>query len=173
MAEFSGEQKLRIVLESILRNVPKGEQCQKYGITEAEFDKWNHKLITDGGKIYDEYKPASSVYRTPFMVNLRGLAKIGIILSILINLGGICAFGVWFFSAEEEQFVQDDTVNREIVEDVPPNLQIMKIHFLVARANPQIMKPNTRVTIWKVLFLDLTRQWKIQVRVWKVCLQTL
>ena len=122
MAEFSGEQKLRIVLESILRNVPKGEQCQKYGITEAEFDKWNHKLITDGGKIYDEYKPASSVYRTPFMANLRGLAKIGIILSILINLGGICAFGVWFFSAEEEQFVQDDTVNREIVEDVPPNL---------------------------------------------------
>ena len=36
-AEFSGEQKLRIVLESIIRNAPKGEQSKKYGVTEEEF----------------------------------------------------------------------------------------------------------------------------------------
>ena len=53
MAEFSGEEKLRIVLESILRNVPINDQCQKYGITEAEFDSWHDKLIKDGGKIFD------------------------------------------------------------------------------------------------------------------------
>ena len=122
MAEFSGEQKLRIVLESILRNVPKGEQCQKYGITEAEFDRWNHKLITDGGKIYDEYKPVTSGYRGPLMAKLRGLAKIGIILSILINLGCLCALGVWFLIDEEEEFEPKEFVVQEVVEDVSPNL---------------------------------------------------
>ena len=122
MAEFSGEQKLRIVLESILRNVPKGEQCQKYGITEAEFDRWNHKLITDGGKIYDEYKPVTSGYRGPLMAKLRALAKIGIILSILINLGCLCALGVWFLIDEEEEFEPKEFVVQEVVEDVSPDL---------------------------------------------------
>ena len=36
-AEFTGEQKLRIVLESIIRGVPKEEQCKKYGITDEQF----------------------------------------------------------------------------------------------------------------------------------------
>ena len=82
MSEFTGEQKLRIVLESILRDVPKSEQCKKYGITEAEFDSWNHKLVTDGGRIYDEYKPASSVERGPLLLKMKSYGKIGIILSI-------------------------------------------------------------------------------------------
>ena len=38
--EFSGEQKLRIILESIIRNVPKEEQSKKYGVSEEEFQKW-------------------------------------------------------------------------------------------------------------------------------------
>ena len=35
--EFSGEQKLRIVLESIIRNVPKEEQSKKYGVSKPNF----------------------------------------------------------------------------------------------------------------------------------------
>ena len=52
-AEFTGEQKLRIVLESIIRGVPKDEQCKKYGITEEQFQTWHDHLIKNGGKIYE------------------------------------------------------------------------------------------------------------------------
>ena len=37
MPDLTGEQKLRIVLESIIRKIPKEEQCQKYGISEEDF----------------------------------------------------------------------------------------------------------------------------------------
>jgi len=51
--ELSGEHKLRIVLESILRNIPREEQCKKYGISEDVFQEWHDHLITNGGKIFD------------------------------------------------------------------------------------------------------------------------
>ena len=60
MSELTGEQKLRIVLESSLRNVPKSEQCEKYGISEEEFDRWNNKLINDGGIIFEDNGPVRS-----------------------------------------------------------------------------------------------------------------
>ena len=119
MSEFTGEQKLRIVLESILRNVPKSEQCQKYGITEAEFDSWNHKLVTDGGRIYDEYKPVSSVERTPVLTNLKSLGKIGIIFSVLTNLGALCFLVVWLLLDDEEEPITAPLTIVEIVEDIP------------------------------------------------------
>ena len=118
MSEFTGEQKLRIVLESILRDVPKSEQCKKYGITEAEFDSWNHKLVTDGGRIYDEYKPASSVELGPLLVKLKSYGKIGIILSILANLGVLLFLAVWLSIDNEEKVEPLETVV-EIVENVP------------------------------------------------------
>ena len=52
-AEFTGEQKLRIVLESIIRGVAKEEQCKKYGITDEQFQVWHDHLIKNGGKIYE------------------------------------------------------------------------------------------------------------------------
>lgn len=118
MSEFTGEQKLRIVLESILRDVPKSEQCKKYGITEAEFDSWNHKLVTDGGRIYDEYKPASSVERGPLLIKLKSYGKIGIILSILANLGALLFLAVWLSIDNEDEVEPLETVV-EIVENVP------------------------------------------------------
>ena len=118
MSEFTGEQKLRIVLESILRDVPKSEQCKKYGITEAEFDSWNHKLVTDGGRIYDEYKPASSVERGPLLIKLKSYGKIGIILSILANLGALLFLAVWL-SIDNEVKVEPLETVVEIVENVP------------------------------------------------------
>ncbi len=118
MSEFTGEQKLRIVLESILRNIPKSQQCQKYGITEAEFDSWNHKLVLDGGRIFDEYKPASSVERGPLFTKLKSFGRIGIIFSILTNLGVFLFLGVWLWMDNEETVEPPETV-LEIVENVP------------------------------------------------------
>ena len=62
MAELSGEQKLRIVLESIIRNVPKEEQCKKYGVTEQDFQSWHDHLIKDGGKIFEPEFDQSAAY---------------------------------------------------------------------------------------------------------------
>ena len=53
MAELSGEQKLRIVLESIIRNAPKEEQCKKYGVAEKDFQDWHDHLIKNGGRIFE------------------------------------------------------------------------------------------------------------------------
>ena len=50
-AEFTGEQKLRIVLESIIRGVPRDDQCKKYGITSEQFQTWQAAIsirIQDG-----------------------------------------------------------------------------------------------------------------------------
>ena len=52
MPELSGEQKLRIVLESIIRKVPKEEQCEKYGISEGEFLSWQENLTSIGSKMF-------------------------------------------------------------------------------------------------------------------------
>ena len=120
MSEFNGEQKLRVVLESILRNVPKSEQCKKYGITEAEFDSWNDKLIREGSTIYDDPKPSSSVYRTPWMAAVRYLGKFGLWLSILVNLAGICVLGVWYFSEKKEQVIEPVPVVEEFVQEDSP-----------------------------------------------------
>ena len=53
-AEFTGEQKLRIVLESIIRGVPRDDQCKKYGITSEQFQTWHDHLIKNGGSIYEQ-----------------------------------------------------------------------------------------------------------------------
>ena len=58
--EFSGEQKLRIVLESIIRNVSKSEQSKKYGVPEEEFQKWHDHLIQNGGKLFESSLTAKS-----------------------------------------------------------------------------------------------------------------
>ena len=57
---FSGEQKLRIVLESIIRNVPRSEQSKKYGVSEEEFQSWHDHLIKNGGNIFDSSRQASN-----------------------------------------------------------------------------------------------------------------
>ena len=50
--ELTGEEKLRIVLESIIRSVPKAEQCEKYNVSEDDFDvlfkcSENFKAVAD------------------------------------------------------------------------------------------------------------------------------
>ena len=66
-----------------------------------QFDSWNHKLVTDGGRIYDEYKPVSSVEAHSGAYQSKSLGKIGIILSVLTNLGALCFLGVWLLLDDE------------------------------------------------------------------------
>ena len=91
MAEqIQGEEKLRIVLESIIRNVPKEEQCEKYGVTEQEFETWRETLMRDGGKIYDAPEPVV------VKAGVAGLfTKLIFAMSVVANLvlvGGVVAW---------------------------------------------------------------------------------
>ena len=90
--EFSGEQKLRIVLESIIRNVPKGEQSKKYGVTEQEFQSWHDHLIQNGGKIFDSSVRTSLDTRKPKR-KMSPLVRIFLSISLLTNLG-LIIFGL-------------------------------------------------------------------------------
>ena len=100
MAEFSGEQKLRIVLESILRKVPKEDQCKKYGISEKEFDSWNDKLINEGGQIFDEKVGKSSSNTSRKRSSLRKKSKYLLIPSLCLNLALLIFAIAWYLLKE-------------------------------------------------------------------------
>ncbi len=93
MAKFTGEQKLRIILESLLRDVPKKEQCQKYGISEKDFDIWNNKLLQEGGRIFEDHS-SNKVRRNS---NGGGLTKLIFWLSLLLNLSLLGGAASWYF----------------------------------------------------------------------------
>jgi hypothetical protein len=94
MSDFTGEQKLRIVLESLLRDVPKKDQCKKYGISESEFDAWNDKLIKDGGTIYETSSPEK--FPTSRSDTSRW-SKLVLIVSVLMNLLLVAGGIGWYF----------------------------------------------------------------------------
>ena len=103
-AEFTGEQKLRIVLESIIRGVPKEEQCKKYGISEQQFQAWHDHLINNGGKIYDLQKTSTS--RSSRIRKVRYIPwfiKFLLIFSVFANLAAAIVWGVWYWSLHTQE----------------------------------------------------------------------
>ncbi len=107
--EFSGEQKLRIVLESIIRNIPKGEQSRKYGVTEEEFQSWHDHLIQNGGKIFDSSMQSLSGSKRQ-KKKMSPTAKFFLSLSMLTNLG-LIIFGIVYSINEEnnkDEWVEDN-----------------------------------------------------------------
>ena len=100
--EFSGEQKLRIVLESIIRNVSKSEQSKKYGVPEEEFQKWHDHLIQNGGKLFESSLTAKSTIRPKRVKRSKG-SKFLLFMSILINVG-LIAFGAYYTIINDLKF---------------------------------------------------------------------
>ena len=118
MPELSGEQKLRIVLESIIRKVPKEEQCEKYGISEAEFLSWQEHLTTNGGKIFEPNFGRSSK-RVKTIQKMGKTARIFLTLSILINLGLITVAGVFYFTQTDKVSSVEVVKDSKFIEDSP------------------------------------------------------
>jgi len=118
MPELSGEQKLRIVLESIIRKVPKEEQCKKYGISEAEFLSWQEHLTTNGGKIF-EPNFGSSKKRVKTIQKMGKFARFSFTLSILINLGLITVAGVFYFTQTDKVSSVEVVKDSKFSEDSP------------------------------------------------------
>ena len=137
MAEFSGEQKLRIVLESIIRNVPKEEQCKKYGVTEQDFQTWHDHLIKHGGKIFE---PDSEQKRE----RVRKIRKAGpftkavLTISLLVNLSGLIVWGVFRYLEESRSpvaFAKEEQVSEL---DSPVNLSEGSDSFAVFDGSPSL-----------------------------------
>ena len=99
MAELSGEQKLRIVLESIIRNVPKEEQCKKYGVAEKDFQDWHDHLIKNGGRIF-EPEFGQKRERVRKIRKAGPLTKAVLAISLLVNLSGLIVWGVMRYLEE-------------------------------------------------------------------------
>ena len=124
--EFSGEQKLRIVLESIIRNVSKSEQSKKYGVPEEEFQKWHDHLIQNGGKLFESSLTTKSTIRPKRIKRSKG-SKFLLFMSILINVS-LIAFGAYYTIINDLKFESiwlDQTENPldqqpVIVSEVPP-----------------------------------------------------
>lgn len=126
--EFSGEQKLRIVLESIIRNVPKGEQSQKYGVTEEEFQSWHDHLIQNGGKIFDSSVRTSLDTRKPKR-KMSPLVRIFLSISLLTNLG-LIIFGIVYVINREnkkDEWVQDDTNSIDSPINITDNYEVQNM----------------------------------------------
>ena len=118
-AEFSGEQKLRIVLESIIRNVPKGEQSKKYGVTEEEFQSWHDHLIKNGGKIFDSSSTLQATSRSK-KKKMSPFAKVFLSISLLANLG-LVTFG-FVYQANKSNSINGDPDDFGSSIDSPINL---------------------------------------------------
>lgn len=117
-AEFTGEQKLRIVLESIIRGVPKDKQCKKYGISDQQFQQWHDHLIKNGGKIYEmDIKRPSRSTRTRKIKYIPWYLKLFLILSIFSNLAAAIVWGVWFTS----EMAQEDGLYDELLTSSSPS----------------------------------------------------
>ena len=106
-AEFTGEQKLRVVLESIIRGVPRDEQCKKYGITPEQFQTWHDHLIKNGGSIYEQagsnvgrISSQAKKIRTRKVKYVPWYIKFLLILSIFSNLAAGIVWAVWNWSVQ-------------------------------------------------------------------------
>jgi hypothetical protein len=91
---FSGDEKLRIVLESIIRGISKDEQCKKYECSETDFDAWREHLVTNGGKVFEPgYGILATKSNKPSGAGW--FSKIVLTLSILANLAVVSAALAW------------------------------------------------------------------------------
>ncbi|MDC0368622.1 hypothetical protein OAN13_02910 [Opitutales bacterium] len=109
-AEFTGEQKLRIVLESIIRGVPRDDQCKKYGITSEQFQTWHDHLIKNGGRIYEQTGSGSARLstqgrktRSRKVKYVPWYIKFLLILSIFSNLAAGIVWAVWYWSVNPHE----------------------------------------------------------------------
>ena len=137
MPELSGEQKLRIVLESIIRKVPKEEQCKKYGISEEEFLGWQDQLTKKGGQIFEPGFGSNTASRRPQVVQKKSpVAKVFLTISLLANIGLITMATV-FFLEDANQPIETQVLSETVVPSDSP------LHSAQPDTNFSALQPTT------------------------------
>ncbi len=151
MPEFTGEQKLRIVLESIIRKVPSEEQCQKYGVSLDEFENWRKHLTENGGKIFepgfgDNRRRVKTIEKTS------PATKFFLILSLLINLAVVVVAGVLYFEDAHKPLVAEaanDYVSSldSPLHDSQPSTDFSEMN----QSQPQLLQPEAAEGVEQLL----------------------
>ncbi len=137
MPELSGEQKLRIVLESIIRKVPKEEQCKKYGISEEEFLGWQDQLTKKGGQIFEPGFGSNTASRRPQVVQKKSpVAKVFLTISLLANIGLITMATVLFLE-DANQPIETQVLSETVVPSDSP------LHSAQPDTNFSALQPTT------------------------------
>lgn len=56
--QWTGKQKLQIVLEGLGGKVPLGELCARHQISQAQYYQWRDQLFNQGAKVFDRADPS-------------------------------------------------------------------------------------------------------------------
>jgi transposase-like protein len=59
--KWSSKDKLMIVLEGLKGQVPLGELCAKFQISQSQYYKWRDQLLSNGSKVFDNSTANNSV----------------------------------------------------------------------------------------------------------------
>jgi transposase-like protein len=60
---YAGQQKIAILREHLVENVPVSEVCKKHGISVVNFCKWQKILFEEGATLFERKPNASNVLR--------------------------------------------------------------------------------------------------------------
>jgi transposase-like protein len=60
---FTGQQKIAILREHLVENVPVSEVCKKHGISVVNFYNWQKILFEEGASLFERKPNASNVRR--------------------------------------------------------------------------------------------------------------
>jgi transposase-like protein len=55
--QWSGQEKLQIVLEGLKGAVPLGELCAQHQINQGQYYQWRDRLLKNGPKVFDHGGP--------------------------------------------------------------------------------------------------------------------
>jgi len=61
--QWTGKQKLQIVLEGLGGKVPLGELCARHQIGQAQYYQWRDQLFNYGAKVFDRGGPEQTEQR--------------------------------------------------------------------------------------------------------------
>ena len=147
MPELSGEQKLRIVLESIIRKVPKEEQCRKYGISEQEFLSWQDQLTKNGGRIFEPgFKSNRSSQMPKNRSGISPVTKAILIVSLLFNVGLVTVASVLYWTENDKPLEDQAVVDTIASSDSPlhssqPDTDFLNPESLIEEEAKPMVKP--------------------------------
>lgn len=61
--QWTGKEKLQIVLEGLKGQVPLGELCTRHQLSQSQYYQWRDQLLSHGAKVFDRGGPQQTEQR--------------------------------------------------------------------------------------------------------------
>jgi transposase len=61
--KWMGKEKLQIVLEGLRGQVPLGELCARYQLSQSQYYQWRDQLLNHGARVFDRGGPEQTEQR--------------------------------------------------------------------------------------------------------------